>query len=250
MSILLKANEQAESRDRLSDEEVIAQISTLTIAAMDTTSSALARTLWILGQRQDAQDKLRLEIRKARQGQENLAYDALMNLPYLDAVCRETLRLYPPVGALARVTQEDVALPLRTPIKGVDGTEMGEIPIPKGSTIIVGVSACNNDPEIWGHDSCEWKPERWLLPLPDSVSSARIPGVFSNLMTFLGGSRACIGFKFSQLEMKVVLLLLIESFKFSLPAGKEIYWDTRGIAKPLIVGSSDYQMPLVVERVV
>jgi hypothetical protein len=48
----------------------------------------------------------------------------------------------------------------------------------------------------------------------------------------------------------VVLLLLIESFRFSLPPGKEIYWQTQAIAKPLIVGSSDSQLPLVVERVV
>ena len=60
---------------------------------MDTTSSALARTLWILSQRQDAQEKLRLEIREARKGQGDLGYDELTSLPYLDAVCKETLRL-------------------------------------------------------------------------------------------------------------------------------------------------------------
>ena len=60
---------------------------------MDTTSSALSRTLWILAQRQDAQEKLRLEIREARKGKGDFGYDDLTNLPYLDAVCRETLRL-------------------------------------------------------------------------------------------------------------------------------------------------------------
>jgi cytochrome P450 len=64
-----------------------------TFAAVDTTSSALARTLWILSERQDAQDRLRLEIREARKDGGDLAYDELMNLPYLDGVCRETLRL-------------------------------------------------------------------------------------------------------------------------------------------------------------
>src|SRR5258705_10833202 len=64
-----------------------------TFAATDTTSSALSRILWLLAQRQDVQDKLRLEIREAPKGQGNLEYDALMNLPYLDAVCKETLRL-------------------------------------------------------------------------------------------------------------------------------------------------------------
>ena len=60
---------------------------------MDTTSSALSRILWILAQRQDVQEKLRLEIREARKDHADLTYDELTNLPYLDAVCRETLRL-------------------------------------------------------------------------------------------------------------------------------------------------------------
>jgi len=60
---------------------------------MDTTSSALSRTLWILSQRQDAQERLRREIRDARETWGSLTYDELMDLPYLDAVCRETLRM-------------------------------------------------------------------------------------------------------------------------------------------------------------
>ncbi|KAH9950796.1 hypothetical protein B0H21DRAFT_681895, partial [Amylocystis lapponica] len=46
----------------------------------------------------------------------------------------------------------------------------------------------------------EWKPERWLSPLPSTVTEARVPGVYSNLVTFLGGGRGCIGFKFSEVE--------------------------------------------------
>ena len=79
-------------------------------------------------------------------------------------------------------TCQDAVLPLGTPIKGVDGTEIHEVPILKGTTIIVNVTACNTDPAIWGEDSGEWKPERWLQPLPESVSSARIPGVYSHLL--------------------------------------------------------------------
>ena len=78
-------------------------------------------------------------------------------------------------------TNQDVVLPLGTPIKGVDGKEMNQVPIAKGMTVLLNVSACNTDPEIWGSDCNEWKPERWLDPLPESVTSARIPGVFSNL---------------------------------------------------------------------
>ena len=60
---------------------------------MDTTSGALARTLSILATHQDAQDRLRREIVEAKKLHGELGYDELVSLPYLDAVCRETLRL-------------------------------------------------------------------------------------------------------------------------------------------------------------
>ena len=65
---------------------------TFIFAGTDTTSNALARTLHLLSNHQDVQDKLRAEIVEARNGQD-LSYDDLVDLPYLDAVCRETLRL-------------------------------------------------------------------------------------------------------------------------------------------------------------
>jgi cytochrome P450 len=61
---------------------------------MDTTSSALARILYLLATNQDVQDKLRKEIAEARENlNDELSYDQLVHLPYLDAICRETLRL-------------------------------------------------------------------------------------------------------------------------------------------------------------
>ena len=61
---------------------------------MDTTSNALARTLQLLAEHPDVQDKMRAELFEAANSQiEDISYDQLVSLPYLDAVCRETLRL-------------------------------------------------------------------------------------------------------------------------------------------------------------
>lgn len=65
---------------------------TLILAATDTTSGALAQILQLLAQHPDVQDKLREEIIQAGNGQD-VPYDQLVELPYLDAVCRETLRM-------------------------------------------------------------------------------------------------------------------------------------------------------------
>ena len=61
---------------------------------MDTTSSAITRFLYLLSTHQDVQSKLRQEIVEARDRYGNLDYDELLALPYLDAICRETLRLW------------------------------------------------------------------------------------------------------------------------------------------------------------
>jgi cytochrome P450 len=235
ISILMKANMQASEDDRLSEEELLGQITILTFAATDTTSTAISRTLHVLAQRKDVQNKLREEIRKARKENngQDLGYDDLVSMPYLDAVCRETLRMYSPVTTLMRTARQDIVLPLAKPIKGINGEDVHEIPIPNGTNIHISVLNSNRNPELWGPDAEEWKPERWLNPLPDALIDAHVPGVYSHLMTFLGGGRSCIGFKFSQLEMKVVLTLLLESLEFSL-SDKNVFWQMSGIVSPII----------------
>ena len=101
----------ASDKEKLSDEEVIAQVSyvspsdwspspktltelefrTFILAGMDTTSNATSRLLHLLALNPSVQEKLREEILDAQAGEE-VSYDQVMELPYLDAVTRETLR--------------------------------------------------------------------------------------------------------------------------------------------------------------
>jgi cytochrome P450 len=248
MSVLLKANMVASEEDRLPDDDLLAQMTTLVFAAMDTTSGALSRTLLTLAQHPEAQDRLREELKQVKDDKGDLSYDDLVNLPYLDAVCRETLRLYPPATLVLRTARKDVLLPFSTPIKGVDGAEMHNVMVPKGTHAVVSILASNRSRETWGEDALEWKPDRWLKPLPPSVTEAHVPGIYSHLMTFLGGGRACIGFKFSQLEMKIVLSVMLESFRFK--PSHEILW-TLGLSAPRVKDSKDetYRLPLKVELI-
>ncbi|OJT07575.1 Leukotriene-B(4) omega-hydroxylase 2 [Trametes pubescens] len=233
ISVLLKANMAASEEDKMPEDELIGQMTTLTFAAMDTTSNALSLTLWRLAQNPKVQDILRNEILEAQEarGGGDIGYDDLVALPYLDAVCRETLRIHTPAPYRFRETRRDIMLPLSEPVRGKDGRMMHEILVPKDTSVFVGINASNTNQAIWGPDAYEWKPERWLQPLPDAVLEAKIPGVYANLMTFWGGGRACMGFKFSQLEMKVVLAVLISSFTFELTE-KRIWWNMAGVQYP------------------
>lgn len=180
---------------------------------------------------------------------ESIPYDELVTLPFMDAVCRETLRLFPPVPTVTRVTRQDVVLPLSTPVKGLDGREMQSLLIPNNTKVFISILNANRDPTLWGTDASKWKPDRWLSPLPEALHDAHMPGIYSHLMTFLGGGRACIGFKFSQLEMKVVLSTLVSQFRFSL-SDKDIFWQMSGIVTPTVKGSPQRtQLPLKVELV-
>lgn len=72
-------------------------------------------------------------------------------------------------------------MPLSNPIKGLDGKEINEILIPKNTNVIMSIIEANRHVEIWGPDCLEWIPERWLSPLPSSVTDARIPGIYSHM---------------------------------------------------------------------
>ncbi|KAG8689224.1 cytochrome P450-dit2 [Ceratobasidium sp. 423] len=220
MSILLKANMEANEEDRLPEEQLLGQMNTLIFAGHETSSGALTRTLQLLDSHTAIQDRLRAELQAAP---EVLAYDELNTLPYLDALCREVLRLYPPAPFMERVALRDWVVPLKYPVKGRDGTIMSEINVRKGTKVYVGIRQANRCKETWGDDADEFKPERWLGELPKSVTDAKTPGVYSSMMTFSGGPRSCIGFKFSILELKILLPTLIKSFKFA-PGTTEIVW--------------------------
>ena len=72
---------------------IVSVCRTFIFAAMDTTSNALSITLSLLADHPDVQEKLREEIIEASGGQGSLDHDTLVSLPYLDAVCKETLRV-------------------------------------------------------------------------------------------------------------------------------------------------------------
>ena len=75
----------------------------MVLAGTDTTSNSLTMLLDIRTQRPEFQDKLRAELVEAQvEYGTDIPFDQLMNLPYMDALCRETLRLHPPATYIYR----------------------------------------------------------------------------------------------------------------------------------------------------
>ncbi|VDC03304.1 unnamed protein product [Peniophora sp. CBMAI 1063] len=249
LSLLLEENNKSTIEDKLPENELVAQVNTFLLAGTDTTSTALARVLHLLALHPDVQDKLRAELVEAGAPEVDLEFEVLDRLPYLEAVVRETLRLFPPVRFVQRQAREDYVLPLQQPITGVDGNVMTEVLVPKDTMILCSIAEVNTSTTIWGADAREWKPERWLKPLPQAVVDARIPGVYSNTLTFSGGARSCIGFKFSLLEQKCVLAQFVSSFEFRPSRKHQVSWWFGNISGPVVGDLKNYraQLPLCVK---
>ncbi|ETW79677.1 cytochrome P450 monooxygenase 72 [Heterobasidion irregulare TC 32-1] len=216
----------AEVSQEVGEGKDIISVITLIIAAMDTTSAALSCILYLLSQNIDVQDKLRAELTRAREESRS------------------------PIGEMdySQLARKDVMLPLGTLITGDNGQPISEVFIPCNTDVICSIIGVNHNPAIWGPDATTWRLERWLEPLPPSVSDVRVPGVYSNMMTFAGGARACIGFKFSELEMKVVLAMLLPLVKFA-PSGKRVVWNIGTVSTPRLPGTNTPTMPLVLSLI-
>ncbi|KAG8718205.1 cytochrome P450-dit2 [Ceratobasidium sp. 395] len=204
-------------------------------------SGAVTRVLDVLTAHPEIQGRLREELLAfmARSGVEEIDRDEIDALPYLDAVCRETLRLHPPVNVIERVSLQDVAIPLKYPVNTSTGPQTSII-VPKGTAVSVGIYNINRDKDIWGSDADRFDPERWLDGRAASAEGS--PGVYSHMMTFMAGPSSCIGFKFATLELKVLLIRLLTRFKFE-PSEKHFIWMPAGNQTPYAV--EDAKRPLV-----
>ncbi|KAJ7596328.1 cytochrome P450 [Mycena floridula] len=228
ISVLLRANENGE--EKLSETELTGQMTVLIFGAQDTTSSTLSRILFELANNPTAQDRIRDEILEKLNGNltGRLEYEEISALPWLDAVIKETLRLYPPVPFVRRTAVKERTIPFgRAEI----------LTIPAGTTLFVGIAGANRLEDIWGEDAASWKPERWLPKARESkdeaAATSRLPGIYEGMLSFLGGGRSCIGYRFALIEMKIVLSVLLSRYRFS-SAGADIVWNLSQIIAPSV----------------
>ncbi|CAL1709423.1 unnamed protein product [Somion occarium] len=247
LTLLIKANMATDipESQRLSDEDVLAQVPTFLIAGHETTSTAVTWCLYALTQAPRVQQKLREELLSVPT--ETPTMDELMALPYLDMVVRETLRIHAPVPSTVRTAVKEDVIPVGEPYTDRYGNIQNEVHIQKDDVIMIPILAINRSKKIWGEDSFEFRPERWESP-PEGA--AEIPGVWGHLLTFLGGPRACIGYRFSLVEMKAILFALVRAFEFELAVKPEDLIKKSGIVqRPVIISEKEKgnQMPLLVK---
>ncbi|KAF4445838.1 hypothetical protein F53441_10483 [Fusarium austroafricanum] len=178
---------------KLSKEELIDITMQVITAGHDTTASALSWTTYALAKDLNVQDRLRNEIL----GLEANAISAksIDELPYLDNVIREAIRVYSPTLIVPWEALEDIV------IAGVK--------IPKGTTVQLVPAMTQLNPEIWGADAEVFNPDRWDNLSGDAASPYAMES-FSN------GPRMCPGKALALLEIKTLLVGLIREFRLEM----------------------------------
>ncbi|KAJ6553292.1 cytochrome P450 [Mycena capillaripes] len=248
LSLLVRANTAKDipEAQRLSDEDVLAQVPTFLVAGHETTSTAATWALFALAKNKEIQTRLRKEVLAV--DNENPSMEELNALPYLDCVVRETLRAHAPVVGSFRAAVRDDVIPLDTPYTDRTGTVHETLRLTKGQVVMLPILALNRDPAIWGPDAHEFIPERWERS--PSISTS-IPGLWSHMLTFLGGPRACIGYRFSLVELKALLFTLVRGLEFELAVSADDIGrlPTTIVQQPFVRSdrAAGAQMPLLIK---
>lgn len=179
-----------EDGSRMSDRQVRDEVITLFIAGHETTALAVANTLWLISENPKIEARLREEI--ACLGPD-ASVRTLEELRLLDAVIKESMRLRPPAWSVAREARVD--------------TSLGPWSIPRGSQVYVSQYLLQRDPRYFDAPN-EFRPDRWLDGSCDDLPRfAYFP--------FGGGPRICIGNHFAIMELKIVLVTLLQHARFS-----------------------------------
>jgi cytochrome P450 len=172
----------------LTDDELVGHTFTLYVAGHETTANALTWSIFLLHQHPDILSKLLEELDGNLKGSDP-SLENLASLSLLDGVIKESLRLLPPAGIGVRITSQTC--------------ELGGYTIPKGTNVFFNQMITHRLPELYDEPD-RFKPERWS-------TIKRSPYEY---LPFSAGQHMCIGWNFATQEMKVVLAILLQRFRF------------------------------------
>jgi cytochrome P450 len=196
------------------------QVMTFIGAGHETTAVALAWTFYLLSQHPEAERRVRAEVERVLAGRVPTFAD-VAKLPETRSVISESLRLYPPVYALARDVLEDDVIAGRR--------------IERGSTVVLSQYVTHRHPDIWP-DPDQFDPDRFT---PDRSAGRPRFAWFP----FLGGPHQCIGNDFAMMEATLIVAMVTQRFRLSLAPGAQV------TMKPLVSLRPTPGVPMTARRV-
>uniref|UniRef100_A0ACD6AHG0 Uncharacterized protein n=1 Tax=Avena sativa TaxID=4498 RepID=A0ACD6AHG0_AVESA len=175
-------------------QTMIDECKTFFFAGHETSALLLTWAIMLLATHPEWQNKARAEVAHVCAGAPPAA-DHLPKLTVLQMVINETLRLYPPATLLPRMAFEDITL----------GSELR---VPKGASVWIPILAIHHDQAVWGADAHQFRPDRF--------APGRARPAAGRFLPFAAGPRNCVGQAYAMVEAKVVLAMLLASFRFGI----------------------------------
>jgi cytochrome P450 len=219
LSMLLISQDEEGDGKGMTDLQVRDEAMTLFLAGHETTANALTWTWYLLSKHPETEKELHEELNTVL-GSRLPTVEDLNRLPYTRMVFAESMRLYPPVWAVAR--------------RAINNYEVDAFVVPAGSFVFMSQYVTHRDERFYD-DPLRFDPWRWT-PEQQAVRPQ-----FS-YFPFGGGPRRCIGESFAWMEGILVLATLARNWKMRLVA------DHRAEVKPLITLRPKYGMRMILER--
>ena len=181
----------------LEDSAILGNMAALFFAGHDVPAMALIFALVLLDQHPGYRQELQEEI-DASLGSAAPTYQDLWEMPVLDRTVKECLRTLGPALLVFRRT--------------LVPTELGGYPLPAGVEVLLSPHMTHRDPELFAEPR-RFRPERW------DTSPAPSPFAF---LPFSRGSRRCLGASFAMLELKCMLVRLLQRFHLEIEPGSRL----------------------------
>jgi unspecific monooxygenase len=200
LSLMMSARD--ENGEPMTDVELRDELMTLLVAGHETTASALTWALYWIHRLPQVREKLLAELDNFG---DNANLSEISRLPYLTAVCQETLRIYPilPI-AIPRVVKSPIT------IMGYE--------FEPGTWLTPAIYLVHHRPDLYPEPK-QFKPERFLERQYSQYE----------YLPFGGGNRTCIGMAFAMFEMKIVLATVLSQFQLALADNHLVKPTRRGI---------------------
>ncbi|KAG8164114.1 hypothetical protein KVR01_006032 [Diaporthe batatas] len=260
-SALIKASEEEkntagkDSAKGLSDEEVYGNMFIFNFAGQDTTANTMAYAIALMAIHPEIQEWVREEVVAVFSQHNPQEYDQVFPLlKRVRALMYETLRLYPPIVYLPKLTSSTP-----TVLSATDGdSQRRDIVIPPNSYVVVNFMHLHCSHELWGKNALKFRPSRWIAS-PDSHETSSgsgyskdeklerpPPGAF---IPWAMGPRNCPGMKFAQVEfVSVIASLLVDSrVEAALPPALQDQAELKGLHGMEITDLARERLSSVVE---
>jgi len=200
------ANSRDGAGNAVEDAAIVAQLPSLFGLSSEGGQSVLTWTLFLLMQHPEIAERLRDELHN-KLGRTSPSLDRAGELPYLDAVVKETMRVLPPVPFQFRVAQRD------TSIAGEN--------TPKGTRAVLNTFLTNRTPNLYP----EWdvfRPERWFTIAPTAFE----------FPVFGAGPHICPGYWFDSTAVKIAVAAIVVRYRMNLPPGTRIDYRIQPTLRP------------------